>query len=77
MSSVADFTNLLLADAMARRYGLNRTAAVQRWARRARVSTKDPKIFETATLIAKCKEPHKVTKMIDLLHTKLVEEGVL
>ena len=76
-SGSQEFVNLLLADGMARRYGLSRVAACQRWARRARANTKDEKIYQTATTIAKCKEPHRIGMMLELLTEKLKEEGIL
>ena len=77
MSAQSEFINLLLADGMARKYGLNRVAAVQRWARRVRNTTKDAKIYDTATTIVRTKHKHRIGEMIQKLNAKLEEEGIL
>lgn len=46
-------TNLLLADAMARRYGNDRVAALQRCARKVRDETHDPHLEAVARKILK------------------------
>jgi hypothetical protein len=76
-NGVYDFVNLLLADGMARRYNLNRVAAVQRWARKAKAQTKCPKVFDVAVLVTRRKVQSKIAQMIDKMHNKLVEDGVI
>lgn len=77
MSSSYDFINLLLADGIARRCGLNRAAACKRWARRARANTKDAKVYETAKTIISAKRDSHIVDMLDKLTAQLKQDGVL
>lgn len=77
MNSSYDFINLLLADAIARKCGLNRVAACQRWARRVRDNTKDTKSYDTAMAVLRAKHDKHIADMLDKLHGQLVKDGVL
>ena len=68
--------NILLADGIAKRYGLHRAAAVRRCARRMRDETKSQRLFELAGLIIKAKD-EKVTSMASGLFNEMKKDGLL
>lgn len=68
--------NLLIADGLAKRYGLHRSAAVRRCARRMRAETRSKRLFELAGLIIKASD-EKVTSMASGLFNEMKKDGLL
>jgi len=75
-NSIYWMTNLLLADALARRLGNSRHAAINRCARRGRDDAKDPWLADTLKeLIGK--DPHMMLLAVHNMQNSLIESRML
>jgi len=68
--------NLLLSDAIAKRYGLHRAAAVKRCAKRMRDGTKSQRLYDLAQMIIKAPD-ERVCAMVSGLYLEMKKDGMI
>lgn len=69
-------TNLLLADALARKFCISRHAAILRCARRMRDGTKSKRLYDLAKLIIQA-PAHKTVGMVTGLLEEMKKDGLI